>query len=189
MSNSGAKARPVLREASVADLAAMRLIYAHHVLHGTASFEIVPPSLEEFERRFQSVRDSGLPWVVAELEGRLLGYAYATSYRPRAAYRFTVEDSVYVEKSAQRRGVGRALLSAVIEGATRAGKRQMVAVVGDSGNHGSVALHERLGFRRVGTFAALGFKFGRWLDCVLLQRSLGEGSTSLPEEGSITPRF
>jgi len=159
----------------------MRQLYAHHVLHGTSSFEVVPPQAEEFAQRFHASRSNGLPWMVAESEGRLLGFAYAASYRPRPAYRFTVEDSVYVEPAAQGRGVGRALLSMVIEGATAAGKRQMVAVVGDSANRPSIILHQKLGFRLIGTFTNVGFKFGRWLDSVLLQRELGEGAGSVPE--------
>lgn len=170
----------LLREAEAADLEAMRAIYAEQVLTGTASFELVPPEPEEFARRRAAVRAAGLPWLVAEAEGRLLGYAYAGPYRPRPAYSFTVEDSVYVDPSARGRGVGRALLAATIEAATAAGCRQMVAVVGDSANQGSIRLHEALGFRRLGAFEAVGFKFGRWLDTVLLQRPLGEGAATPP---------
>lgn len=170
----------ILRDATEADLDQMRAIYAGHVLHGTASFELTPPDAAEFSRRYTAVRSAKLPWLAAELGGQVVGYAYAGTYRPRPAYRFTVEDSVYVSPEAQGRGLGRALLSAIIEHATAAGCRQMVAVVGDSANHGSIALHEKLGFRRVGTLSNVGFKFGRWLDTVLLQRSLGEGAESPP---------
>lgn len=163
------------------DLEPMRQIYAHEVEQGTASFELKPPDSAEFERRCRSVLEAGLPWLAAKREGQVLGYAYAGVYRPRPAYRFTVEDSVYVHPAARGQGLGRALLAAVIEEATRAGRRQMVAVVGDSANTGSIALHEALGFRRVGTFENVGFKFGRWLDTVLLQRTLGEGASLPPQ--------
>lgn len=166
-----------LRKANAEDLEAMRQIYAYHVLHGTASFEVAPPDPEDFACRFRSVREDGLPWLVAEAGGRVLGYAYAAPYRPRAAYRFTVEDSVYVEPAAQGQGLGGSLLAAVIEGASAAGKRQMVAVIADcAANPGSLALHEKLGFRQVGIFSHVGFKFGRWLDTLLMQRTLGEGA-------------
>jgi len=180
--SAGTGEAPLLRDAVAEDLEAMRAIYAEQVLTGTASFELVPPEAAEFARRWAAVRDAGLPWTVAELAGSVAGYAYAGPYRPRPAYRFTVEDSVYVAPAFQGRGLGRALLAATIERATAAGCRQMVAVVGDSGNRGSVALHEALGFRRVGTFQNVGFKFGRWLDTVLLQRELGPGAQLPPEE-------
>lgn len=179
---AAAGAPPLLRDAAADDLEAMRAIYAEQVLTGTASFELVPPEAAEFARRWAAVRDAGLPWIVAEQAGEVAGYAYAGPYRPRPAYRFTVEDSVYVAPAAQGRGLGRALLAATIERAEAAGCRQMVAVVGDSGNRGSVALHEALGFRRVGTFQNVGFKFGRWLDTALLQRPLGAGAESPPPD-------
>lgn len=180
----GALAVPGVEIASAleADLEPMRLIYAREVEQGTASFELRPPDAAAFKHRCRSVLDAGLPWLVAKREGEVLGYAYASVYRPRPAYRFTVEDSVYVHPAARGQGLGRALLAAVIEQATRAGRRQMVAVVGDSANTGSIALHEALGFRRVGTFENVGFKFGRWLDTVLLQRPLGEGASRPPQE-------
>lgn len=165
-----------LRDATAADLEAMHRIYAHHVLCSAASFELTPPDLEEFSRRIQAVRDAGLPWIVAEAEGEVKGYAYASTYRPRPAYRFTVEDSVYVDPSAQRRGIGSELLKAVIKAATAAGKRQMLAVITRSANSGSVALHEKLGFRHVGALAEVGFKFDCWLDTLLMQRPLIEQS-------------
>lgn len=182
--SAGLGEAPLLRDAVAADLEAMCAIYAEQVLTGTASFELVPPQADEFARRWSAVRDAGLPWIVAELAGGVAGYAYAGPYRPRPAYRFTVEDSVYVSPAAQGRGLGRALLAATIARATDAGCRQMVAVVGDSGNRGSIALHEALGFRRVGTFQNVGFKFGRWLDTVLLQRPLGPGAESPPGEAT-----
>jgi phosphinothricin acetyltransferase len=169
-----------LRPASSADLPILREIYAGHVLSAAASFEEVPPDLAEFERRWRHIAELGLPYLVACEQDQVLGYAYAGPYRPRSAYRFSVEDSVYLDPKAIGRGLGRRLLTAVIEGATAAGKRQMLAVIGDSANRASIALHARLGFTEVGTFRAVGFKFGRWVDTVLMQRALGDGGTSLP---------
>jgi len=171
-----------IRPAGTADLPALCTIYAGHVLTGAASFEEVPPDLTEFERRWRHVIDLKLPYLVACEQSGLLGYAYAGPYRPRSAYRFSVEDSIYLDPKAVGRGIGRRLLTAVIEGATAAGKRQMLAVIGDSANRASVALHLTLGFTEVGTFRAVGFKFGRWVDSVLMQRALGEGDTALPRE-------
>jgi phosphinothricin acetyltransferase len=168
------------RPASAGDLPILREIYAGHVMNGAASFEEVPPDLAEFGRRWRHISELGLPYLVASEGDRVLGYAYAGPYRPRSAYRFTVEDSVYLDPTATGRGIGRQLLTAIIEGATAAGKRQMVAVIGDSANRASIALHARLGFTEVGAFRAVGFKFGRWLDTVLMQRMLGPGDTSLP---------
>jgi phosphinothricin acetyltransferase len=169
-----------LRPATVADLSTLRAIYAWHVLNGAASFEETPPDAAEFERRWQHIAELGLPYLVACGEAGLLGYAYAGPYRPRSAYRFAVEDSIYLDPHATGRGIGRRLLTAVIDGATAAGKRQMLAVIGDSANHASVALHRGLGFAEVGTFRAVGFKFGRWIDSVLMQRALGPGDAALP---------
>jgi phosphinothricin acetyltransferase len=170
-----------LRPASIGDLPALREIYAGHVLNAAASFEEVPPDLAEFERRWRHITELGLPYLVACEADQVLGYAYAGPYRPRSAYRFTVEDSVYLDPKAIGRGLGRRLLTTVIEGATAAGKRQMLAVIGDSANRASIALHARLGFTEVGTFRAVGFKFGRWVDTVLMQRALGAGGASLPQ--------
>jgi phosphinothricin acetyltransferase len=173
-------ARISIRPAEPADLARLHEIYAGHVLTGAASFEEEAPSPAEFERRWRSIADLGLPYLVAcEGEG-VLGYAYAGPYRPRSAYRFTVEDSIYLAPTATGRRIGAQLLTAVIDGATRAGKRQMLAVIGDSANTASIALHRRLGFTSVGTFQSVGFKFGRWVDSVLMQRALGEGDTTAP---------
>jgi phosphinothricin acetyltransferase len=171
-----------IRPASSGDLASLRGIYAWHVLNGAASFEEVPPDLTEFERRWRSIVELGLPYLVASDPQGLLGYAYAGPYRPRSAYRFTVEDSIYLDPKATGRGLGRRLLTAVIDGATAAGKRQMLAVIGDSANRASVALHLGLGFTEVGTFRAVGFKFGRWVDSVLMQRALGAGDTAKPDQ-------
>jgi len=171
-----------IRPAASGDLPILRAIYAGHVLNGAASFEEVPPDLAEFERRWRSIAELGLPYLVACDPDGLVGYAYAGPYRPRSAYRFTVEDSVYLDPKAFGRGIGRRLLSAIIDGATAAGKRQMLAVIGDSANRASIALHAGLGFTETGTFRSVGFKFGRWVDTVLMQRALGDGGMSLPRE-------
>jgi phosphinothricin acetyltransferase len=169
----------LIRPAEPGDLPKLHEIYAAHVLTGAASFEEEPPTREEFRRRWQGIVDLGLPYLVARDGETLLGYAYAGPYRPRSAYRYTVEDSIYLLPSATGRGVGSRLLTAVIDGATRAGKRQMLAVIGDSANTASIALHQRLGFT-VGTFQSVGFKFQRWIDSVLMQRPLGDGDATSP---------
>jgi phosphinothricin acetyltransferase len=170
-----------VRSAADADLPAVQAIYAHHVLHGSASFETVPPDLAEMARRHADITRRGMPYLVAEVGGEILGYAYAGPYRPRAAYRFTLEDSVYVAEGAAGRGVGRLLLDRLIADATALGYRQMLAVIGDSGNLGSIVLHQRAGFTHLGTLQSVGFKFGRWLDVVLMQRALGAGDAELPK--------
>ncbi|HEX9491458.1 MAG TPA: GNAT family N-acetyltransferase [Stellaceae bacterium] len=170
-----------IREAADDDLAAIAGIYEHHVRTGLGSFEEEPPPLAEIARRRADILGRGLPYLVAAgAAGAILGYAYAAPYRARSAYRFSVEDSIYVAAGEAGRGVGRALLAALVTRCTEAGYRQMVAVIGDSGNAGSVALHERLGFRRVGLLPAIGFKHGRWVDSVLMQRELGKGAATLP---------
>lgn len=169
-----------IRDAAEADLPAIQAIYAHHVLHGFASFEEVPPGTAELAARRAAVLAQGLPYLAAEIDGRVAGYAYAGAYRPRPAYRHTIEDSVYVADGMAGRGIGRALLAALIERCEAGPWRQMVAVIGDSGNAGSIALHEALGFRRTGTLQSVGFKFGRWVDSVLMQRPLGPGDATLP---------
>lgn len=171
----------VVRDATNADFPAIAQIYAQEVLHGLATFEEVPPTANELLSRWASVLALGLPYLVAELEGQVAGYCYAMTYRPRPAYRNTIEDSVYVADGMQGRGVGLALLSALIARCEAGPWRQMVAVIGDSGNAGSIALHQRLGFRHVGTFEAVGFKLGRWVDTVLMQRALGAGSSRLQD--------
>jgi phosphinothricin acetyltransferase len=150
----------------------IQAIYSFHVLHGLASFEEEPPSVEELNRRRADALDRGLPYLVAETGGVVVGYSYAAPYRSRPAYRFTVENSVYIEEDLRRRGVGYLLLSALIARCIACKYRQMIAVIGDSENRASIALHERLGFIRVGTLHAVGFKFGRWVDSVLMQRAL-----------------
>jgi L-amino acid N-acyltransferase YncA len=169
-----------VRDANSGDMAEVQAIYSHHVLHGFATFEEVPPPVDEMQRRRESVLAAGLPYLVAEIGGRVVGYAYASAYRPRPAYRFTVENSVYVEDGRAGQGIGRALLTELIARCEAGPFRQMVAVIGDSGNAGSIGLHEALGFRHVGTVRSAGFKLGRWVDTVLMQRTLGPGDSTLP---------
>ncbi len=169
-----------IRPAIQSDIPAITRIYAQAVAHGTASFEYEPPGEAEMARRMSELSDKGFPYLVAEADGTLAGYAYAGPYRTRLAYRFTLEDSVYVAPEHQRRGVGRALLTELIAQAERHGFRQMIAVIGNSEQAGSIALHAALGFAYVGTLPNTGFKFGRWLDSVLMQRPLGPGSTTIP---------
>ena len=170
----------ILADAGPAHLAEVQAIYAHWVLHGLASFEEVPPDAAEMERRRLAIQDLGLPYIVAHEGGPVLGFAYAGPYRPRSAYRFTVEDSVYVAPDAHGRGVGRKLLGEVIARAEALGRRQMLAIIGDSGNAPSIGLHRALGFRRAGLLRSVGFKFGRWVDTVVMQRTLGVGDSILP---------
>ncbi len=171
-----------VRDSGDADLPAIAAIYAHHVVHGFGSFEEVPPDVDELAKRRREILAKGLPYLVAsETAGGVLGYAYASPYRTRSAYRFTVEDSIYVAPDAARRGIGRMLLEALIERCTQLGYRQMIAVIGDSGNHASIGVHRALGFVRTALLPTIGFKRGRWVDCVMMQRALGAGSASLPE--------
>ena len=169
-----------IRPAQPRDLAVITAIYDDAVRHGTASFELDPPDQAEMARRYESLRAGGYPYLVAEFEGDIVGYAYAGPYRARPAYRWSVEDSIYVAPQAQRRGIGRALLARLVAEAEAGGFRQMLAVIGDSANTGSVELHRAAGFRLVGTFENVGFKFGRWLDTVLMQRELGRGAAIGP---------
>jgi phosphinothricin acetyltransferase len=194
----------VVRDARSEDLAQIQKIYAHHVLNGLASFEEAPPDVSEMSRRFEATRTRGLPYLIAEAAARegagpegagleVLGYAYAGPYRPRPAYRFSVENSVYVAPGLEGRGVGRALLEELIARCTALGLRQMIAVIGDSGHLPSIAFHESLGFTQIGTLRAIGFKFGRWVDSVILQRALGDGGETPPalgieDEKKIGPR-
>ena len=169
-----------IRTAEPRDIAAITRIYAHAVEHGTASFEIEAPDEAEITRRYKTLREGRYPFIVADVDGEIAGYAYAGPYRPRPAYRFAVEDSVYIDPTMRRRGIGRALLQRLLAEAEAEGFRQMVAVIGDSNQTPSIALHEALGFRMVGTFEAVGYKFGRWLDSVMMQKALGKGATSAP---------
>jgi L-amino acid N-acyltransferase YncA len=164
------------------DVSAIAGIYGHHVLHGVASFEDVPPTVEEMARRRSDIVARGFPYLVAERGGKVAGYCYAGPYRARIGYRFSVEDSIYIDPGAVGRGIGRALLAAVIDDVTRRGYRQMIAVIGGSETLPSIRLHAALGFTQIGVFPAIGFKFGRWIDSVYMQRALGPGSSSLPQE-------
>jgi L-amino acid N-acyltransferase YncA len=171
---------PVIRDSRDDDVASIAAIYGYHVLHGLASFEEVPPAADEIARRRAAIVGGGLPYLVAELGGRVVGYSYASLFRPRAAYRFTLEDSIYIDDAWVGRGIGRALLQAVIDRSTALGYRQMVGVIGGSETLPSIRLHRALGFAEIGILPAVGFKFGRWVDIVLMQRALGEGADSLP---------
>jgi phosphinothricin acetyltransferase len=167
--------RPLVREVGDADMAAVRGIYAHYALNSLATFEETPPTLEEMLARRSASVELGLPYLVAEAGGEIVGFAYAAAYRARPAYRFTIEDSVYVADGLAGRGVGSALLGELIAGCERGRWRQMLAVVGDSANTGSIALHRRFGFDLVGMLRSVGFKFGRWVDTPILQRALAPG--------------
>jgi phosphinothricin acetyltransferase len=169
-----------IRPTAAADLPAVTEIYDHAVRYGTATFELIPPDLAEMTRRFGALMDGGFPYLVAALDGRVVGYAYASAYRPRPAYRFTVENSVYLQPAIHRRGIGLQLLLRLIAECERRDFRQMIAVIGDSANAGSIGVHTRCGFQMIGTHPSVGFKFGRWLDTVMMQRSLGNGAKALP---------
>ena len=188
MARAGAGPPVRVRDARRGDLAGIREIYAHHVLHGLASFEETPPDLAEVTRRFEATLAHGLPYLAAEAEAAgpgaepaLRGYAYASPYRPRPAYRYSVENSLYVAPGLEGQGIGRALLEELIRRCTALGFRQMIAVIGDSGHLPSIKFHESLGFREAGHLRSVGFKFGRWVDSVILQRPLGPGDASLPD--------
>jgi L-amino acid N-acyltransferase YncA len=174
-----------IRPAAAADLPAITEIYEHAVRYGTATFELIPPDLAEMTRRFEVLMDGGFPYLVAALEGGVVGYAYAGAYRPRPAYRFTVENSVYLQPAMHRRGIGMQLLQRLIAESEQRGFRQMIAVIGDSANAGSIGVHTRCGFQMIGTHPAVGFKFSRWLDTVMMQRALGEGAKTLPADNAL----
>jgi L-amino acid N-acyltransferase YncA len=170
----------IIRPAAARDITAITRIYADAVLHGTASFEIEPPDETEMARRQAALLTSGYPYFAAEIDGVIAGYAYAGPYRTRPAYRWSMEDSIYVAADQHRKGIGGLLLNALVEESTRRGFRQMIAVIGDSAQIGSIALHERAGFSHIGTLRSVGFKHGQWLDTVLMQRALGKGDTAAP---------
>jgi phosphinothricin acetyltransferase len=171
----------IVRAASDADVAAVAAIYGHHVLHSTGTFEEAPPSEAEIAARIVAVRALRLPYLVAEGdEGQVLGFAYASAFRPRPAYRYTAEDSVYIRPDQMGRGVGKALVAEVIAACEALGVRQMIAVIGDSANAGSIGLHRSLGFEDAGVGRAFGFKFGRWVDVVWMQKTLGLGADAPP---------
>ena len=173
---------PKVRDCAAADLAAVARIYGHHVMHGLASFEETPPDPAEMGRRLAATRDRGLPYLVGTLDGAVMGFAYVTPFRGRPGYRYSLEDSVYVAPEASRRGLGAALLAALIERCTALGYRQMVAVIGDTANAASIELHRRLGFRDAGVLRDIGFKHGRWVDSVYMQLSLGAGGDTVPPD-------
>ncbi len=170
----------VVRASTEADLDAITAIYAENVLNGTGTFEIAPPSREDMAARRAGVLALGLPWLTAEIDGVVVGYAYAGPFRTRAAYRYTVEDSIYVTGSAHGRGVGKALLISLIDACETLGIRQMLGVIGDSANAASIKLHEACGFRHMGAIEGVGWKFDHWLDVIFMQRTLGQGAVSDP---------
>ena len=171
-----------IRPAAVTDRPAITAIYRHAVLRGTATFELDPPDLAEMTRRYEALAAAGFPYLVAVMEDIVVGYAYAGPYRPRPAYRFTVENSVYLDPAAQGRRIGTRLMQDLIAACEDRGYRQMIAVIGDSANAASIGVHARAGFEMIGTHPSVGFKFGRWLDTVMMQRALGEGGETTPKD-------
>jgi len=172
---------PTIRASRDDDLAAITAIYAHHVLHGTGTFEIDPPNIQDMAARRADVLARGLPWLVAEEDGRVAGFAYCNWFKPRPAYRYSAEDSIYVTDHARGRGLGRLLLQALCTHAEAAGVRKLLAVIGDSANAGSIAVHGAAGFTEVGVMRSVGWKFGAWRDIVLMEKPLGAGDTTAPE--------
>ena len=171
----------IIRDAHDHDMDAIQAIYAHHVRYGLASWEVSPPGIAEMRARRAAIQDGGFPYRVADRAGEVLGYTYASQYRPRPAYRNTVENAIYVAESARGQGIGPVLLDDIVEQCTALGFRRMVAVIGDSENTPSIKLHERAGFQMVGVIPACGYKSGRWLDQVLMQKALGPGDTEPPD--------
>lgn len=176
-----ASANITIRDAEIDDITAITAIYRHHVLHGTASFEEEAPDESEIGNRFRAIRDKGMPYLVATRGDVIVGYCYASTYRPRTAYRHTVENSIYVAPNQVGQGIGSLLMSALIARCEAGPWRQMVAAIGDSANKASISLHKRHGFEMVGTFKKVGYKFDRWLDSVLMQRPLGDDSPVIPK--------
>jgi L-amino acid N-acyltransferase YncA len=176
----------IVRPATSADADALAAIYGDAVLHGFGTFEEEPPSPTDMDGRRRAVQDKGLPYLVAELDGQVVGFAYAGPFRPRAAYRYTLEDSVYVSPDAKGKGVGRAVLTAVIAACEALGIRQLMAVIGDTGNLGSIGLHRSLGFEQTGVGKSVGFKHGRWVDIVHMQKPLNGGDGLPPDGGGVT---
>ena len=172
--------KPEIRPAIAADLPAITAIYREAVLHGTATFELDPPDLAEMTRRFEEITSAGFPYLVALLDGRVVGYSYASLYRTRPAYRFTVENAIYLAPDSHRRGVGSRLLERLIAACEALGFRQIIAVIGDSANAGSIGVHTKAGFQMIGLHPDVGFKFGRWLDIVMMQRAIGGGGRTIP---------
>lgn len=169
---------PLIRPSRDDDLPAIAQLYGHHVLHGTGTFETTPPTVEEMATRRADTLAKGLPWLVAEVDGRVVGFAYGNWFKPRPAYRYSVEDSIYVAPDAVGRGLGRALLAELLLQLEARGIRKVMAVIGDSANAGSIGLHTALGFERIGVVRSCGWKFDRWLDIVLMEKSLGLGDTT-----------
>lgn len=174
----------ILRPSSEQDLAAITAIYGHHVLHGTGTFETTAPTEAEMSARRADVLAKGLPYLVAEQQGRVLGFAYCQWFKPRPAYRYSAEDSIYLHPEAAGKGVGKALLAALLHQAEAAGVRKLIAVIGDSANTGSIGVHRTLGFEQVGVIRSCGWKFGRWLDIVLMDKAIGSGDATNPESGA-----
>lgn len=174
----------LLRPSTADDISAITAIYAHHVLYGTGTFETEPPAQAEMARRREEVLGRGLPWLVAAEGGEVLGFAYCNWFKPRPAYRYSAEDSIYIAPHRQAQGLGRALLAELAAQAERRGVRKLIAVIGDSFNTGSIGLHHTLGFAQVGVIASCGWKFGRWLDIVLMEKSLGLSDSCTPETAS-----
>ena len=172
---------PIIRPSVDGDIPAITAIYQHHVLHGTGTFEVEPPSEADMAGRRAEVLSRGLPWLVAQVHEQVVGFAYANWFKPRPAYRFSAEDSIYVANGAQGMGVGRALLATLAVQAEACGVRKLLAVIGDSANAGSIELHRSQGFAEVGTMRSVGWKFGAWRDIVLMEKTLGAGDTTSPE--------
>ncbi len=170
----------LIRASRAEDLAAITAIYAHHVLHGTGTFETEPPSMDDMSARRSDVLSKGLPYLVAEQEGQIAGFAYCNWFKPRPAYRYSVEDSIYLAQDVHRKGLGRALLAELLAHCETAGIRKVMAIIGDSANAGSVGVHRALGFAQVGIVEACGWKFGAWRDIVIMQKTLGAGNTEPP---------
>ena len=175
---------PLIRPSRDEDITAITAIYAHHVLHGTGTFETEPPSAADMANRRADVLSKGLPYLVAEEDGEILGFAYGNWFKPRPAYRYSVEDSVYLAPGLDRKGLGRALLAELLTHCEAAGIRKVMAIIGDSANAGSVGVHRALGFTQVGIVEACGWKFGAWRDIVIMQKTLGPGSSELPIEST-----
>jgi L-amino acid N-acyltransferase YncA len=172
---------PLIRPSRDEDLEAIARIYGHHVLHGTGTFETTPPTVADMTTRRADVLAKGLPWLVAEDGGEVVGFAYGNWFKPRPAYRFSVEDSIYMDPAAHRKGLGRALLAELLAVLERTGTRKVMAVIGDSDNAGSIGVHRALGFEMVGVVQSCGWKFDRWLDIVMMQKTLGAGDSTPPD--------
>ena len=171
---------PLIRNAVETDFAEIQVIYTEYVLETYATFEVIPPTKDELIQRWETITQDGFPYLIAELNGKVVGYAYASKYRSRLAYKYTIEDSVYVSPNSTGQGVGKALLQAIIQKCIPLGYRQIIAVIGGSDNHSSINLHEKCGFYKIGTMPGTGYKLGRWVDSVMMQRQLGQGDCSTP---------